>query len=389
MFVREYVYMRLRRQSLSAARKHIRLKAQHNWGVDEPGPVKDLFLVQRCLFAQNDTYLELTNPGWDFRWRIGIMMFYVVMPALFIIWSWYGLAVHPVLTGKYFMFVPEPMYPAESGDLWFGWLLPFPMALGCFYMLHLLFFAQGGITAWFGMLRGRIRFNRKTRKVYVLRPDSCGGNVVLDWDRLVCLMDPKAKNPWNDLRIEAVALYHPPFDANDPEAKGEDCIFFGPSLVLGEREGGSVWEYVRRFMQVGPEIEAMPDKPTDADFNFLPRYPPANYFTYCGAPSDEQYKLEMNPSFMDTACHMLTQSTCTWPRFPPEWHSDSGLGEPEDHPVRTGSVMTALVYRAEGKLSAEDEVELMTHYGTLEGLAEAQAKLAAAKNAPASKAVAE
>ena len=42
---------------------------------------------------------------------------------------------------------------------------------------------------------------------------------------------------------------------------------------------------------------------------------------------------------------MLSQMTCSWPRFPKEWHSDSGLGEPEDRPVQTGAVMTALVYR--------------------------------------------
>lgn len=91
----------------------------------------------------------------------------------------------------------------SSGEDWslpyLGWFLLFPMALCCVYMLHLLFYGQGGITAWFGMLRGRIRFNRLTRKVYVLRLDSCGGNAVFDWDRLVCLINPKAKNPFNDL----------------------------------------------------------------------------------------------------------------------------------------------------------------------------------------------
>ena len=52
-----------------------------------------------------------------------------------------------------------------------------------------------------------------------------------------------------------------------------------------------------------------------------------------------------------------------------------GFGEPRRSPVQTGAVMTALAYRAEGKLSAEDEVALMSRYGTEEALAEAKAKL--------------
>ncbi len=36
--------------------------------------------------------------------------------------------------------------------------------------------------------------------------------------------------------------------------------------------------------------------------------------------------------------------------------------------------MTALVYRAKGRLSPQDEVEFLTHYGTPEALAEAKAR---------------
>lgn len=39
---------------------------------------------------------------------------------------------------------------------------------------------------------------------------------------------------------------------------------------------------------------------------------------------------EINLGFLETTCQMLSQATCTWPRFPKEWQSDSGLGEPED-----------------------------------------------------------
>lgn len=71
---------------------------------------------------------------------------------------------------------------------------------------------------------------------------------------------------------------------------------------------------------------------------------------------------------------LLVQPTCTWPCFPEEWRSDSGLGEPEVKPVQSGAVMTALVYRAEGKLSKEDAAKFMRHWGTAGGLEEVLAR---------------
>ena len=91
MFIREHFYARLRRRSTAATRRHIQLGTERQWRIDEPGPSRAAFLTQRCAYAQNDAYLELCNPGWDFRWRMGAMLFFVVMPALFVIWGWYGL----------------------------------------------------------------------------------------------------------------------------------------------------------------------------------------------------------------------------------------------------------------------------------------------------------
>ncbi|MBB3009166.1 hypothetical protein [Cupriavidus alkaliphilus] len=70
----------------------------------------------------------------------------------------------------------------------------------------------------------------------------------------------------------------------------------------------------------------------------------------------------------------LAQSTCSWARFPKDWESDSGIGEPEERPVQAGAVMTAIVYRAEGKLANSDEVEFMRRWGTAQGLDEAMAR---------------
>lgn len=211
------------------------------------------------------------------------------------------------------------------------------------------------------------------RKVYVIRPANCGGNVVLEWGRLCALFDPDGPHPWGEQYTKGLALYSPSLESEGCDGEGEDCIFVGSSLIFKELQAPKLWEYIRRYMEDGPSVDVIPPN-APANYKNVPRYLPQEYSTYCGKPSRQQYALEQNPGFMETTCHMLTQMTCSWPRFPKEWESDSGLGEPEDRPVQTGAVMTAMVYRAEGKLSKEDEVEFLRHWGTEEALADAQAR---------------
>lgn len=376
MFNAEDSYARTRRKSREKAHLGLNLDSQRHWRPDEPGSAEAIYLPANCAYAQNDAYLELCNPGWEVQWRAVFGGFWVTLPALFVIWCWYGFAVHPLLFDRFILFWVNSPY-LHDGDgifIWFGWLLVFPLALGCMILLYGWYFGMGMRTGFGTHARGRVRFNRLTRKVYLLRPDFCGGNKIFEWSSLAALMSRVPDNhPASSKIIGSLVLYRPPTDPQDWSS--EDALFVGPSLYLGSVQAEPLWEYIRRYMEEGPTIDEIPQNPPD-DFKQVARFPPVRFFTYCGLPSWAQYKSEMNPGFMETTCHMLSQATCNWPRFPKEWQSDSGLGEPEDRPVQTGAVMTALVYRAEGRLSPEDEVELMARYGTPEGLAEAHARLA-------------
>ncbi len=136
-----------------------------------------------------------------------------------------------------------------------------------------------------------------------------------------------------------------------------------------------MWEYIRRYMEEGPTVDQIPSN-APSNYMHVPRYLPQEYTTYCGKPSWRLYVLEQKPGFMEATCHMMSQVTCVWPRFPKEWESDSGLGEPEDRPVQTGAVMTAMVYRAQGRLSPEDNIEFLRHWGTKDALSEALSEAA-------------
>ncbi|MBC7379347.1 MAG: hypothetical protein H7346_18170 [Burkholderiaceae bacterium] len=347
----------------------LNVPGQRHWKVQEDSG-SGVGLPGRCIFAQNDSYLEMCNPGWKEQY-MGVMGLLLIVPfGLFIIWIWYGLAVHPLWSGNVMFFVPWQTIPFDSFYVWAGWLFLFPFAAASAFMIFAAFCYMGNRTLFFTDLRGRIRFNRLTRKVYVLRPGYCGGNKVFDWDRLVALCD--LSGPRRTLKV--LALYHPPFDANDQPvkgpAKGEDCIFVGNVLPSYEA-ARPLWEYIRRYMQEGPTVDRIPHNATE-HFNKVARYVPQEYTTYCGKPDGQQYRLEVRPGLGGTFLHMLSQMTCDWAKFPKEWQSDSGLGEPEDRPVQTGAVMTALAYRARGRLSLEDEVEFLTHWGTKEALAEAR-----------------
>ena len=369
MFALDSTWARLRRKSIDTARKTMRLNEQHLWRPDEPSTAAGIALPKHGVYAQNETYLEMCNPGWPDHKTMVVGISLLTPFASVIILMWYGFTLHPMIFVHLPGFISRSLRRSDWGDYLFGWLLLFPGAAAAAALIYAILFVMGARTAFFTSLRGRIRFNRLTRKVYVLRPGYCGGNQVFDWDRLRALCDIEGKRKTG---FNALGIYHPPFDPDDSEAKGEDCFFVGPTVPHGAAP--NMWEYIRLFMQEGPTVDYIPAN-APADYRHVPRYLPQEYTTYCGKPSWEQYELEMKPGFGETLCHMISQATCSWAKFPKEWNSDSGLGEPQDRPVQTGAVMTAFVYRAWGKLSAQDEATLMTHWGTPEGLAKAKMRL--------------
>ena len=375
MFVRENSYARHSNRSPERGRKYLNVGGQRHWRIDEPCDAEGISLPGRCVFAQNEAYLEICNPGWDLQWRAGIGNFFVVIPALLMIWFWFGFSIYPLISdGVIFFFVKTSFEEGDKILIWTGWLLVFPLSIGCGFMLYMWFFLGGMRTAFFTLARGRIRFNRLTRKVYVLRPKYLGGNAIFDWERVVALLKPEGVKPLDKETVQAIALYRPPSSETerDPE---EDAVFVGPTLMFGELQAASLWEYIRCYMEVGPTVDQIPPN-APSNYKEIPRYLPQEYTTYCGKPSWDQYIFEQKPGFMETSCHMMSQMTCVWPRFPKEWESDSGLGEPEDRPVQTGAVMTAMVYRAEGRLSAEDNIEFLRHWGSEDALNEALSEMA-------------
>ena len=219
------------------------------------------------------------------------------------------------------------------------------MTAGASTLVYFLW-PQSFAPAFFTALRPRYRFNRTTGKVYVLRPDRYGGNVILDWSLVKAhvnwcapremtwddLRDPVARrarqaNGGGPMMIRGLVLYWPPFDPDDVQRKGEEVLWVGPRFA-----GEGLWQYIRTFMEEG--IDAVP----------VPQ--PCNWVRkgYSSASEHlEEVQLGSSKALDEAAgrsgamtaavtvaqapwspLHALAERLCYRPTFPEEWNSDCG-----------------------------------------------------------------
>ncbi len=94
-----------------------------------------------------------------------------------------------------------------------------------------------------------VRFNRKTRKVYINRPNFAGGNKVYHWDDVVASVDPDDMVVTKKRKREILMLF---FFKQRTGAEHHDAVFLG-SPLRSEHELYALWEYIRRYMEEGPE----------------------------------------------------------------------------------------------------------------------------------------
>ncbi|MHA6826238.1 MFS transporter [Ralstonia pseudosolanacearum] len=298
------------------------------------GLVKPSLLWARSLFDRNENFIELSNMGEEDRSLEFLMgLFLVLVPFL------------PIVV---LFFIAS-----NSTDWLTDLFICGGMSVVTIVVVSL--FWPSTITPNFGTyLRARYRFNRTTRKVYVLRPNRYGGNVILDWDRVkahVTWCAPREMTPdqiddkfARQLRqqrgggpfgMRGLVLYWPPLDPNDPERKGEDVLWVGPKLA-----GEGLWQYIRTFME-----EGMDKVPAPNEYEWLRKgfHTPSQHLeeTELSASrvlddiggrgkNSARTQLTFLMTFLWAPLHCLAERLCTWPTFPEEWNSDCGQKRRED-----------------------------------------------------------
>ncbi len=202
----------------------------------------------RSVYEMNDTYIEVRTPFDEKRGMVtaGALSFLVPMlgialPTLFahdipdLYWWFTGQRdrLDHVFTGTDILFMVLSvllLVGVTIAAFYFGWKY---WRLEAFVQRRLL-----------------VRFNRKTRKVYVHRPGYAGGVYELNWED--CLASECARDEHKAHRqrgMEMPLILTCPFECS-PHGQME-MLFVGrwPRHV---RESLQLWEFIRRYMEEGP-----------------------------------------------------------------------------------------------------------------------------------------
>ena len=215
--------------------------------------VSDCTYDNSSLYAHNDTYIDLRTPNDEKRgiviiFSLGIygVIFQGFIGTLYLavkrIFSGYRHNGELLETIDYFFLVTFPIF----------WLL----VLVIFLKYTLRFIRLESFTA----RRIIIRFNRITRKVYLLRPKHLGGIRIMDWDKTEVIVDKNMSEldgtggyvilGWE--KGDGVDLHGTPTD-------NIELTFIGKP-TRNASELLAFCEYIRRYMEDGPAAAPAPEK---------------------------------------------------------------------------------------------------------------------------------
>lgn len=196
----------------------------------------------RSIYKMTDTYMDV-RTFFD-EWRGGVLLglfpllLGIVVLPLYILIPWLDV----FQTGVF----PNSGREATSIDYiailitWGIWGIMLVAFKYLFWIFRMECLVQRHIV---------VRFNRKTRKIYINRPSFAGGNKVYNWDDVVASVDPDDMVVTKKRKREILMLF---FFKQRTGAEHHDIVFLGAPL-RSEYELYALWEYIRRYMEEGPE----------------------------------------------------------------------------------------------------------------------------------------
>ncbi|WP_159660012.1 DUF6708 domain-containing protein [Alcanivorax xiamenensis] len=181
------------------------------------------------VYAYNDTYLEM---------RAGCMEYARGLITVISIFTWFLAISFASMTS-----ISVSRLIDGSSRILFD--LSAMLVTGSLVLLFLWGYKKYGLQITrFEMLTQRrllIRFNRKTRQVYLHRPKYAGGIVTLPWDEAQGIYDLGGS------RFPILLLW--PSRPNRPQMEG---VHVGKACATSEPMRDE-WEFIRRYMEEGPE----------------------------------------------------------------------------------------------------------------------------------------
>ncbi|EJB8386184.1 DUF6708 domain-containing protein [Pseudomonas aeruginosa] len=225
------------------------LHAPEGVGESVSGKVYD----NHSVYAYTNIFIDLRTPNDEKRGVITAFLGWIYFFFLYMIVTISCISVEKFTSG--YRHDGEPL----AGEDYF-FLTLFPVAilllLAFFLKYTLRFFRLESFTA----RRIIVRFNRITRKVYLLRPKHLGGIRIMDWDKTEVLIDKKMSE------LEGtggfVILVWDKGDGVDLQGTPTDNIevTFVGKPTHNASELLAFWEYIRRYMEEGPAAAPAPKK---------------------------------------------------------------------------------------------------------------------------------
>ena len=207
------------------------------------------------LYTYNSTYIDIRTPNDEKR---GLITLIAGTGGAILLWI-LALAFYFVATHYWDRYRGDTT-PIEIIDLISLHITPFiPIASLYLYIKYVFRYLRLEI---FTARRLIVRFNRVTRKIYLLRPKHLGGVVALDWDTAEVCIDPtmsELDGSGGFVMLGWDKETHSVRDA-DGNLKDDFEITFVGKPTRNASELLAFWEYIRRYMEEGPEAAPKPKK---------------------------------------------------------------------------------------------------------------------------------
>lgn len=277
-------------------------------------------IANASVFRMNETFLEVCGQFEAQRGMLGFAVCFIPIGVIGFLSYLVCLAIFELIRG---------FFRTGAPVMW-GQTVFFILATSLTLICPLLWvFKKIALRLvrkdYFTTRRTLIRFNRVTRKVYVHHPPNAGGVQTYDWDRAIATLDnPAATSPTpvseadankGDGRLILAWI--------DLEARKMQGFLFVGRAAGNAARGRAWWEYIRRYMEEGPDSVPKPFLrlwkgawPQMSLLNVFYPYPerllhggPLWWLLLpCLAPFD----------LMRAALHWLAMLLCVEPKFPPE-----------------------------------------------------------------------
>lgn len=207
------------------------------------------------LYDYNATYIDVRTPNDEKRglitlivggggagllWMLGFVLFYVVSDYS----TGYKADQIPLDVVDYIFLAIIPLIPIVSLFFYFKYV---------FFYLRLEAFTARRLI---------VRFNRITRKIYLLRPKHLGGIVALEWGTAEVCIDPKMSELDGAGGFVMLGWDKESHSVSDVDGNPKDDfeITFVGKPTRNTSELLAFWEYIRRYMEDGPEAAPKPKK---------------------------------------------------------------------------------------------------------------------------------